>query len=358
MKSVFSLPLHHRRSKIGRRKYNRFHQPLHGFTLVELLVVITIIGILIALLLPAVQAAREAARKMQCSNNLKQVGLGLLNYESGYGTYPPAGLSGLNFDTSWWIRIFPYVELSNISDRYSYAIGGWIGDPAYANPNRDLLRNQQFALMSCPSSTLPPLVMTGADHDNANVQSATYAGISGAADPTLSAAQNLALYKSKDSPGTPGWVSRGGVLIMYAGVHIADISDGTSNTMVVGEQSDVLLQSPASYGGRIAGDCRADCWHGFAMGPSTANPTDPTTGLDPRQWNVTCVVYPVNEKSAMGYGIYGNCGSNTPVQSVHPGGANVLLADGSVHFCSESLDIQILRYMATRDDGKAVPSVD
>jgi prepilin-type processing-associated H-X9-DG protein len=60
----------------------------------------------------------------------------------------------------------------------------------------------------------------------------------------------------------------------------------------------------------------------------------------------------------MGYGIYGNCGSNTPVQSVHPGGANVLLADGSVHFCSETTDIQILRYMATRDDAKPVPSID
>jgi prepilin-type N-terminal cleavage/methylation domain-containing protein/prepilin-type processing-associated H-X9-DG protein len=327
----------------------------HGFTLVELLVVITIIGILIALLLPAVQAAREAARRMQCQNNLKQIGLGLMNYESGYNTYPPAGLSGLSYDTSWWLRIFPYVELQNISDKYSYALGGWLGS---GGANHDLLRDQQFSLMYCPSSTLPPLVMTVAASNYSNVQSATYAGISGAADPTLSALQNLTLYKSKDLPGAPGWVSHGGVLVMYTCVRIADISDGTSNTMVVGEQSDTLLPSPPSYGGRIEGDCRSDCWHGFAMGPSPASPADPTIGGDPRQWNVTCVVYPINEKSAMGYGIYGNCGSNTPVQSVHPGGANVLLADGSVHFCSETTDIQILRYMATRDDAKPVPSID
>lgn len=331
------------------------HWPLAtGFTLVELLVVITIVGILIALLLPAVQAAREAARKMQCSNNLKQVGLGLLNYESGYGTFPPAGLSGVNFDTSWWIRIFPYVELGNISDKYSYALGGWLGS---GGANRDLLHDQQFPLMYCPSSTLPPIAMTGADHTDANIQSATYAGISGAADSTLTDAENLSLYKSRNTDA-PGWTSRGGVLIMYAGVRMADISDGTSNTMVVGEQSDVLLPSPDSYGGRIAGDCRSDCWHGFAMGPSNTVPGDPTKGVDSRQWNVTCVVYPINEKSAMGYGVYANCGSNTPIQSVHPSGANLLIADGSVHFVSESTDIRVLRCMATRDDGRPIPGID
>ena len=96
-------------------------RPAAGFTLVELLVVITIIGILIALLLPAVQAAREAARRMQCSNNLKQVGLAILNYESSYSVLPPGGLrlsSRAAYGSSWWVRILPYIEAGNVLDRY------------------------------------------------------------------------------------------------------------------------------------------------------------------------------------------------------------------------------------------------
>ena len=83
-----------------------------GFTLVELLVVITIIGILIALLLPAVQAAREAARRAKCSNNLKQIGLALLNYESAHGTFPAGGSHSPSgwYGFSWMIQIFPYCE--------------------------------------------------------------------------------------------------------------------------------------------------------------------------------------------------------------------------------------------------------
>ena len=190
---------------------------------------------------------------------------------------------------------------------------GYVG----TNANRDLLQNQRFSCMYCPSSTLPPLVLTVAANGNANIQSATYAGISGAADPTLSAQQNLSEYKARDATGAPGWISWGGVLVRYSFVPINQISDGTSNTLMVGEQSDFLLPSPAGYDGRLDGDCRSDCWHGFAMGPSPGiNGPNPTA--DDRSWNITCVIYPINERSAMGYGIYANCGASTPIQSVHP----------------------------------------
>src|SRR5664280_2834655 len=104
----------------------RHHRPA-AFTLVELLVVITIIGILISLLLPAVQAAREAARRLQCQNNLKQIGLALLSYESSNDMFPPGGLAGSGSTNgySWWVRILPYVEQGNIFSQLNWQTG-WL----------------------------------------------------------------------------------------------------------------------------------------------------------------------------------------------------------------------------------------
>ncbi len=80
-----------------------------------------------------------------------------------------------------------------------------------------------------------------------------------------------------------------------------------------------------------------------------------TTAQDQRNFNLTCVSQPINSKSTLAYGVLGNCGPNSPIQSVHPGGANVLMADGSVHFLSEALDFTILCNLANRDDGNAIP---
>jgi prepilin-type N-terminal cleavage/methylation domain-containing protein/prepilin-type processing-associated H-X9-DG protein len=320
----------------------------HGFTLVELLVVITIIGILIALLLPAVQAAREAARRMQCQNNLKQIGLALLNYESVYQGYPPGGMSvGGGYGSSWWVRILGYAEQSNVSDRYKYNEGGWLAHPSlFSLSNFQLLNNQKFPFMVCPSSTLPQVVPSNVA--GVFFQGNTYAGIEGAADGN---APNIYSAKFVDTGYTKSWVSAGGVLIAERTVAISEISDGTSNTMVVGEQSDWLapIVSADGVGGQCdTGDCRSDCGHGFMMG--TAPPT-----IDSRQFNLTAVLYPINYKTATATGVAGNCGSNTPIQSVHPSAANVLFADGSVQLLSESLDITVLRNLATRNDGQVIP---
>ena len=309
-----------------------------GFTLVELLVVITIIGILISLLLPAVQAAREAARRLQCSNNLKQVGLALLNYESGYSMFPPGGLNG----SSWWVRILPYVEQNNISEKYnhSYSCPGWLGGGSDSTGNINLLKDQRFSFMYCPSSTLPMLVLSNTDQNFANVQSATYTGISGATDHSTAA--------TVTAGDAPGRISSGGVLIVNRGIPISQITDGTSNTMVVGEQSDWLTPAPGPEDrGCPNGDCRSDCWHGFTMGPVGDN----------RAFNLTCVYHRINEKSPLAYGVPGNCGPNTPIQSAHSGGVQTLFADGSVQFLSESLNMDTLYNLANRNDGKVISAL-
>ena len=319
-----------------RMKASRFFRPLHGFTLVELLVVITIIGILIALLLPAVQAAREAARRMQCNNNLKQIGLAMHNYESANGAFPPGGMTG----HSWWMAILAYIEQNNIYDRLdlSSVNSGWLGGGGTGNAaNIALLRNKTFSFMSCPSSSLPPLALSNSEQDFANVQSATYVGIAGSKLHTTAA--------TVTANTADGIISRGGVLVAFKCINMAEIKDGTSNTMMVSEQSDWL--SPEPGGGDRAyyiGDCRADCWHGFPMGAQADN----------RIFNLTCVYHPLNMKSTAGYGVLGNCGPNTPLQSVHPNGVQSLFADGSVQFLNESLDLNTLYHLADRDDGNAV----
>src|SRR5690606_12633334 len=133
----------------------------------------------------AVQAAREAARRMQCTNNLKQIGLAVLNYENAHKTLPPGGLVPANggYGHSWWVRILPYVEQNAVYDKFNQQIpnSGWLGF-TNANPNRDLLRNLEFSFMYCPSSSLPKLVLTVPQHSSSNIMSPTYTGVSGATD--------------------------------------------------------------------------------------------------------------------------------------------------------------------------------
>ncbi len=301
----------------------------NAFTLVELLVAITIIGVLIALLLPAIQAAREAARRMQCCNNLKQTGLAILNYEATFNALPPGGMGpDGSASSSFWVRLLAFVEQNAVYDRFSYIEGGYVGG-SWLPVNYGLLRNKDFAFLYCPSSTLPRFVLSSSDHDNANIASATYAGIMGGGDTDATTEEVTAM-------SVTGRISRRGVLVAGRAVPMAEITDGTSNTIAVGEQSDWL--SPDT-------DARADCWHGFPMGPLSDN----------RQMNLTCVYHPINMKTAASYGVGGNCGPNSPIQSAHPGGAHTLFCDGSVQFLSESIEMDVLYDLANRDDGNPIP---
>jgi len=152
-----SLRVRGRKIGITPRKHT-FRRPLHGFTLVELLVVIAIIGILIALLLPAVQAAREAARRMQCSSHVRQSNQGVLNYESAYGCLPagfavdykdPTSCGADCRGTAFYVAILPYLEQESIEDFYDYgAHNKWLGQQ-YLNQ----FVNKRIATYQCPSRT-------------------------------------------------------------------------------------------------------------------------------------------------------------------------------------------------------------
>jgi hypothetical protein len=310
--------------------------------LVELLVVIAIIGILIALLLPAVQGVREAARRVQCSNNVKQSALAMQNYASAYGVLPPGGLypsapGSYGYGHSWWVELLPYLEQKNVYDRFDFASQhvGWVGFTAQPN-NAALLQDLEIGALRCPSSSLPRMVNALSDK---RIMSATYVGVAGAT--------NHRTARDKPPGGTGiglpayGRISAGGVLILHRGVSVAEVRDGTSNTLAIGEQSDWCFDG---MGNKM--DCRSDCEHGFQMGPGN-------DGWE-RQFNLTTVLHGINEKSWSGVGIEGNCGANRPMQSAHVGGISAGFADGSVHFLSDGIEIQVLYGLSNRDDGANV----
>src|SRR6185295_4415493 len=136
--------------------YSRTHRPITtsrpAFTLVELLVVIAIIGVLVALLLPAVQAAREAARRMTCSNHLRQLGLALQNYHDTYNALPPARHAG-GVNICWLVRILPYIEQGNV--KYDFSQGGLAGTL------NSVVTNTQIKILLCPSAPTGRKAVTG-----------------------------------------------------------------------------------------------------------------------------------------------------------------------------------------------------
>ncbi|MCC7420015.1 MAG: DUF1559 domain-containing protein [Planctomycetaceae bacterium] len=307
-----------------------------GFTLIELLVVIAIIAILIALLLPAVQQAREAARRTQCRNNLKQLGLALHNYHDTYLSFPIGCRTDAagGWGQSWWVGILPYIDQGPLYNQWNHSVAnaGYTGQVT-------LLDGKKIPGVLCPSSTLKETTTA----NGGNLQLAHYTGIAGAyPDPTGRAA-TATMYSD-------GHFTTGGVLFFNSRIRIKDITDGTTNTMIVGEQSDWMVD-PA--GTKVT--CISSYPHSMWMG---------STGGTERPFNVTTVRqtpgYKISEATGDGgvgcpnTGVCGNMGSNNPVQSIHAGGAHVMLGDGSVRFVSNNINLNTFLYLATRDDGQVL----
>jgi len=310
-----------------------------GFSLIELLAATTIIGILLGLLMPAIQAARESSRRAACGNNLRQIGLALATYSTAHGDKLPVGARAAgSFGFSWWVDCLPLLDEGTLFSRMDLTGPncGWVLlDPQ----NRDALANVTIRSMYCPSSPLPELHTVG----GANVMMPSYVGISGADDDPKVRLHGCCI------PENQGRISSGGVLIPNKAVRIQDVSDGISKTLAVGECSTDMI-SPAGKHYRVDGGFP----NGFLTGTAVFG-TPPTYGAAPNVapcWNITTIRYPPNMRDYSQLGIHQDRGANNPLLSAHPGGVNSAMLDGAVRRLTETIDIAILKQLATRDDGQ------
>ena len=335
-----------------------------GFTLVELLVVIAIIGILIGMLLPAVQQVREAARRSACQNNMKQITLAALNYESAHMTLPAGNFKSPASVDPWgnshFVLTLPFCEQNALWNQYDLTHQGWTGGSGNLanNPNTITVDEASLSYLICPSSPLPvfaPGIKTTPKVGDESTPPATgvmptYCGVAGS-------------YQTGDEGVKPGivatrnssFLSQNGALTMLEennsslkGIGLGQFSDGTSNTMMFAEQSDFMFATDSS-GIKTQIDCRADGSHGFNMGGRRIG-----VNANDRVWNITTVKDRINDKDIVATSNEGNLPCWRPIQSAHPGGAMVSVSDGSVHFLAEEFDLIALRNLADRNDGNNV----
>ncbi len=330
-------------------------RPTHrAFTLVELLVVIAIIGILVALLLPAVQAAREAARRSQCVNHLKQLALATHNYADTYRCLPPGVLPEYPQryrKASWIVRLMPYIEQTAAYDQFTFVDTDWTGQDA---PDRNAWLKMQLdvELLNCPSSPLPKRRNESPRGDTQSltppvpaqitVQLTDYVGIAG----TYYDQKDMSSAPTPSNTSAYGRSAFNGVMASVGGsalqsaLTFASITDGTSNTACLSEQSSYYI--PSSGGSRIDGRASNHAGGAWASGP----------GGDTNWWlNVTVVQYPINWNGPASNHDAGYK-RHTIIRSSHPGGAQFALADGSVRFVAQTVDLQTLTRFCDRSDGQ------
>ncbi len=341
------------------RPLSTLHSPLStraAFTLVELLVVITIIGILIALLLPAVQSAREAARKLQCSNNMKNLGLALHEYHTSYGMFPPSSVwhkadASLDancpqvettnyggFNENWVILILPQLEQTPLFK--SFTLTKPIPDPSNATA-----RGTTLAIMLCPTDSYNGKLFNGSGSPslgskrNDGWARGNYAANAGVG--YMTATENGAY----DGVIAQNWRASGcqGVMGANVSARIEDIRDGTSNTFLVGEIRAGIVSFDTRGVWAEATGCGSALWacgwNGNDKGPNQANDgaDDVATGTD-----IWTAVGGQHAASLLGMSCYS--GSNAldhqqTARSLHTGGVNFCMADGSVRFISDFIQL-------------------
>jgi prepilin-type N-terminal cleavage/methylation domain-containing protein/prepilin-type processing-associated H-X9-DG protein len=358
-----------------------------GFTLIELLVVIAIIAVLISLLLPAVQSAREAARRAQCINNLKQIGLALFNYESANGVFPPGGMNtvpsgpgdpnwGANNGLSWQALILPQMEGTTVYNAFNFSLISTTGYYLMAFQTAWYTTNSTFL---CPSDGdnqtgfRPDWTVDAQNGQYPATQAPPNPRGGGAMDPVTnylgSFGDNYCIgsltgtggpWETPTSiwppiPGQPriGWPGYQGTTADIQGnlpaangnspgslrgmfdyqtmqiVRLSSVTDGTSNTLAVGESLPAQRADNNLYQFNAA--------------------TDGTT---------VPINYPTAQINCGGFGTTNwNCRfaySNTGFKSKHPGGGNFLFADGSVHFLKQSINMVTYCALGSRNGGEVI----
>jgi prepilin-type N-terminal cleavage/methylation domain-containing protein/prepilin-type processing-associated H-X9-DG protein len=383
----------------GNLRSKSTHRNLRAFTLVELLVVIAIIGILVALLLPAIQAAREAARRSQCTNNMKQLGLGILNYESSKKRLPAPGQcdSTGGASTTYMIHstatvILPHIEQQAVYDMFDHdtdPIAAYSATPsgtAFKTPTGCLLHakakgrnyddpsnpNFQIAAKSKIDSFICPSVpISNMERDPVH----SYGGIDYMviALSDVDARPGSATYGMRTVPsGSPEWLSQ--VVAPYLdceGGGINRVTDGTTHTIMwiedagrahpdvdihgafstrftpVSSAADPINMASGANGRRVFAWADADAVSNGYSGPSNAiapaskvaqlnNNSTPYGGPAECRWSVN------------------NCGPNDEPFAYHPGGVNATMGDGSVRFLNENINGVVIKWLIGAEDGEAV----
>ncbi len=309
-----------------------------GFTLVELLVVIAIIAVLIALLLPAVQKVRAAAARLQCANNLKQLGLAMHSYHDAQGTFPPAyvnkgpyGTSGFSFTHGWAPFLLPDLEQQPLANRYRWDF------PVYAPENQPVVA-RHLRVFQCPSTPEPGRTMTFGPFAYFKTEGACgdYT-ITLGVDPVLVQSGRVAPVGDCRGALTNTPTPALALSPAPAGTRLTDIRDGTSTTILVTE---------------VAG--RPRLWQAGKPGPDQTlegGPWDHFKGpviLQGSTYDGTAKPGPC----AL------NCTNNGEVYAFHSGGANAVFADGHVQFLRAGLGLPTLAALITRAGGEYVPDGD
>ncbi|MEZ6132221.1 MAG: DUF1559 domain-containing protein [Planctomycetaceae bacterium] len=277
-----------------------------GFTLIELLVVIAIIAILMALLLPAVQQAREAARRTQCKNNLSQIGLAIHNYEASFEVLPPGTVNPdgpirnepQGYHMSWIVQILPMMEESHVFSAVDFS------ESAYG-PANEKPRTLQLRVLACPSDYKGLFEIDGVG----TVVASSYAASFGGADVAIDSENN-------------------GLLFLNSGITREQIRDGSANTILLGEK--IYPRDTKDLG-----------WM------SGTSATLRNTGVAINQgWDVKNYFSRTDTEKTTPPGATATGGFS----SMHSGGANFVLADGSTRFISESIDTTVFSHLGNRQD--------
>jgi prepilin-type N-terminal cleavage/methylation domain-containing protein len=321
-----------------------------GFTLIELLVVIAIIGVLVALLLPAVQQAREAARRSQCKNNLKQLGLAMHNYHDTHGRFPPN--QGILGSTTWGadgkgthlVQLLPFVDQAPLWSSINFSV---VGQPFNLTlPSGTLFRSTVLALLQCPSDDRPPL--------NGDRALTNYAGSIGTAWMQSSNGCNLSSIVGTGDTNSDGedWYGNGGTNVGLVRTDIADargcsgmvarsvwccrladVTDGPSNTIMMGEIRPMCDR-----------DFTAQGWvYSDALWVGTVPPINFPTCPNDTGYNLTpCTQNGGNWNTTMGF------------KSKHVGGAHFVMGDGAVRFLTQNINYVTYQKLGDRHDNQAV----